>query len=178
MKETYPVSGVKVSASKRSGHTDTGHGTRLLRIAVGADHGGFELKRTLARQMKAAGHQVVDFGTFSAKPCDYPLVGAKVARAVSRGNADRGVLLCKSGGGMAIVANKFPRVRAVVAQTIRLARHSREHNDANILVLGASRLNARRAQAILTRWLAVSFAGGRHARRVRQIQAIERQLNR
>ena len=147
-----------------------------MTIAVGTDHGGYRFKSLLVRYLKSAGHHVVDMGTFSPAPCDYPAVGAKVAQAVSRGRAERGVLLCKSGGGMAIVANKFPGVRAVVAQTIPLARHAREHNDANVLVLGAEQTAPRRAVAILKVWMAAPFAGGRHARRLRQIKRIEKRF--
>ncbi len=146
------------------------------RIVVGADHGGFGLKARLIGDMEKSGYSVIDAGTFSPEPCDYPAIGAKVARAVSARRAPRGVLLCKSGGGMAIVANKFPGVRAVVCESISSAKHAREHNDANILVLGAEHLNTARARAILRAWLAARFSGGRHARRVRQIQRIERNL--
>lgn len=145
-----------------------------MRIAIGTDHGGFQLKPLLIQVMTRAGYKVLDLGTFSPLPCDYPAIGAKVAQAVSKGRADRGLLLCKSGGGMGIVANKFPRVRAVVAQTAVGARHSREHNDANILVLGAEHTTAKKAATVLKAWLGASFAGGRHARRVRQILKIEK----
>ena len=148
-----------------------------MTIAVGSDHGGFGLKPALVRRLKAAGHRVSDLGCFSPDPCDYPVIGAQVARAVSRGRARRGVLLCKSGGGMGIVANKFPRVRAVVCQTLASARHAREHNDCNVLVLGAEGLSSRQAVAILNAWLTTRFAGGRHVRRVRQISHIERKIH-
>ena len=147
-----------------------------MKIAVGTDHGGFTLKLLLIRRLRAARHQVIDEGTFSPEPCDYPLIGAKVAQAVSKGRARRGLLFCKSGAGMAIVANKFPRVRAAVCQTPELARHAREHNDANVLVLGAEGLNSRQAAAILSAWLKTPFSGGRHARRIRQIRQIEEKL--
>lgn len=148
-----------------------------MRIAVGTDHGGFRLKPLLMKTLRSAGHRVMDAGTFSPQPCDYPAIGAKVARAVSKGTADRGLLVCKSGGGMAIVANKFPRVRAVAAHTLRLARHAREHNDANVLVLGAEGLTPEKARGILKAWVETPFAGGRHERRVRQIAAIEKRLS-
>ena len=148
-----------------------------MTIAIGSDHGGFGLKPLLVRRLKAARHRVLDRGTFSSEPCDYPLIGAAVAEAVSKRRAQRGVLLCKSGGGMAIVANKFPGVRAVVCQTTASARHAREHNDCNVLVLGAEGLNRRQALAILSAWLTTQFAGGRHARRVRQIAHIERKIH-
>ncbi len=149
-----------------------------MKIAVGTDHGGYELKQGLIRELKSQGHAVQDFGTFSPAPCDYPLIGAKVGQAVSRGRADRGLLLCRSGAGMAIVANKFPGVRAAVCQTVSAATHSREHNDTNVLVLGADQLNLLKSKAILKGWLATSFAGGRHARRVHQIELIERKIAR
>ena len=149
-----------------------------MRIALGTDHGGFTLKSKLVRNLEAAGHRVADLGTMSPDPCDYPRMGAKVGEAVARGRAQRGVLLCKSGGGMAIVANKFPGVRAVVCETVSSARHAREHNNANVLVLGAEGLNPREAVRILQAWLAAPFAGGRHARRVRQMTQIEKQIRR
>ena len=148
-----------------------------MKIAIGSDHGGVELKPLLVRRLKASRHRVLDLGTFSGEPCDYPLIGAGVAAAVSRHRAARGVLLCKSGGGMGIVANKFPGVRAVVCRTPASARHAREHNDCNLLVLGAEGLNRRQALRILTAWLTTRFAGGRHARRVRQISHIERKIH-
>ena len=146
-----------------------------LRIAVGADHGGFELKAKLIRWLQAAGHEVADLGTHSSEPCDYPVIGAKVARAVGERAFDRGVLLCKSGIGIAIAANKVPGVRAAVCGDLFDAERSRQHNDANVLVLGAEKLGEARAKAILRRWLDTPFeSGGRHERRVRQITAIER----
>ena len=148
-----------------------------MRIAIGTDHGGYHLKSLLIGELKKAGHRVMDLGTFSPEPCDYPSIGAAVAQAVSKKKADRGILLCKSGGGMAIVANKFPRVRAVVAQTISLAKHSREHNDANILVLGAQHMTKGSARAVMKAWLTTPSAGGRHLRRVKQIERIERALH-
>ena len=149
-----------------------------MKIAIGTDHGGYSLKSPLIRQMRSMGHEVADVGTFSPAPCDYPRIGAKVAGAVSTGKTKRGVLLCKSGAGMAIVANKFPGVRAAVCPTISLAAHAREHNDANVLVLAASHVTLKKAKSILAAWLSTPFARGRHARRVRQIERIERGLRR
>ena len=124
--------------------------------------------------LAGAGYHVRDLGTHSLAPCDYPAVALRVARAVSAGRAARGVLICKSGVGMAIAANKVPGVRAAVVPTMAAARHSREHNDTNVLVLGAVGLAPARAQRIVEAWLNTPFGGGRHARRVRQIQRIER----
>jgi RpiB/LacA/LacB family sugar-phosphate isomerase len=147
-------------------------------IAIGADHGGYPLKKKLLEVCKKADTAPKDVGCFCKDPCDYPLYAEKVSRLVSSGKAERGLLLCKSGAGMAIVANKFPGVRAAVCQSIRQAKHSREHNDTNVLVLGAEYLNTQRAKAILLAWLETSFTGGRHARRVQQIRSIEKRIRR
>lgn len=147
----------------------------IRRIAIGADHGGFALKAKLIRRLQARGVEVADLGTHSATPCDYPLIGYKVAASVAQGAFDRGILLCKSGIGIAITANKVPGIRAAVCGDRFDAERSRGHNDANVLVLGAEKLGERQAVRILETWLATPFeAGGRHERRVRQIAAIER----
>lgn len=144
-----------------------------MTVAIGADHGGYLLKRRLARALARAGYRVRDLGTHRPAPCDYPVIALKVAQAVSAGRAARGILLCKSGVGMAIAANKVPGIRAAVVPTLAVARTSREHNDANVLVLGAVGLAPARAQRIIATWLTTPFEGGRHARRVRQITQIE-----
>ena len=154
----------------------TSAGSRL-RVAIGADHGGFELKRALVRVLRAKGMEVADLGTHSPAPCDYPTIGVKVAQAVAGGRFDRGILLCKSGIGIAIVANKVPGIRAAVCHDRFDAQRSREHNDANILVLGAEKLGEPKATQVVDVWFRTPFeAGGRHERRVRQIQAIERAI--
>jgi ribose 5-phosphate isomerase B len=151
----------------------------VRRIAIGADHGGFALKAQLIRWLQGDGYEVADLGTHSPKPCDYPLIGAKVASAVAEGRFDRGVLLCKSGIGMAIVANKMRGIRAGVCADRCDAERSRRHNDANVLVIGAEKLTASRVKRIVDTWFATPFeAGGRHDRRVRQIATIERKLMR
>ena len=148
----------------------------VKRLAIGADHGGFALKATLIPLLQAKGIEVADLGTHAPQPCDYPRIGYKLACAVAEGRFDRGVLLCKSGIGIAIVANKVPGIRAGVCNDLDDAERSRAHNDANVLVLGAEKVSASQAKRIVTRWLATPFeAGGRHERRVRQIAAIERQ---
>jgi ribose 5-phosphate isomerase B len=149
----------------------------IRRIAVGADHGGFELKAALVALLRSKGLEVADLGTHSAQPCDYPGIGCKVAASVASGRFDRGVLLCKSGIGIAIAANKVPGIRAAVCGDVFDAERSRAHNDANVLVLGAEKLSRPRAKRILEAWLATPFeSGGRHERRVRQIAAIEREF--
>ena len=147
----------------------------VRRVAIGADHGGFELKAKLIALLRSQGLEVADLGTHSPTPCDYPQVGYKVASAVAQGRFDRGLLLCKSGIGIAIAANKVPGVRAAVCGDVFDAKRSRSHNDANVLVLGAEKLSERTAKRITQTWLSTPFeSGGRHERRVRQIAAIER----
>jgi len=150
---------------------------QVRRVAIGADHGGFALKAKLVRQLQSQGVEVADLGTHSSDPCDYPLIGRKVASAVADGRFDRGVLLCKSGIGIAIAANKVPGIRAAVCSDAFDAERSRAHTDANVLVLGAEKVGEARAKDILRRWLTTPFeSGGRHERRVRQINAIERTM--
>ncbi len=149
----------------------------IRRVAIGADHGGFALKAKLIRWLQAKGLEVADLGTHSSKPCDYPQIGYKVAWGVSQKRFDRGILLCKSGIGIAIVANKVPGIRAAACGDLFDAERSRSHNDANVLVLGAEKLGDARAKQIVDTWLTTPFeSGGRHERRVRQIAAIERAL--
>ncbi|OGX38287.1 MAG: ribose 5-phosphate isomerase B [Omnitrophica WOR_2 bacterium RIFCSPHIGHO2_02_FULL_68_15] len=143
-------------------------------IAVGADHGGYQLKQRLLRALAKAGWRARDVGTHREAPCDYPRYAATVGQAVAAGRAARGLLICKSGAGMAIAANKVSGVRAVVVQTLASARQSRRHNDANVLVLGAVGLTPAKAERLLETWLATDFEGGRHARRIRQITQLER----
>jgi ribose 5-phosphate isomerase B len=143
-------------------------------IALGADHAGFPLKEDLQAWLTARGYRVLDFGTNSAEAVDYPDYAARVAAAVGAGDAARGVLVCGTGIGMAIAANKVPGVRAAACTDTDAARLSREHNDANILTLGARVIGRETARAILEVWLETDFAGGRHARRVEKLKALER----
>jgi len=143
-------------------------------IALGADHAGFPLKEELKSWLIERGYEVVDCGTQSAESVDYPDYAAAVAGAVTAGKAGRGVLVCGTGLGMAMAANKVPGIRAAACTDVYTARLSREHNDANVLALGA-RITARdSAIEILESWLAAEFAGGRHARRMAKLAAIER----
>jgi ribose 5-phosphate isomerase B len=149
----------------------------VRRVAIGADHGGFALKAKLIPLLQAKGFEVADMGTHSLAPCDYPKIGYKVASALAQGLFDRGVLLCKSGVGIAIVANKVPGIRAAVCADVFDAKRSRAHNDANILVMGSEKLSASKARRILNTWFAIPFESGtRHERRVKQIAAIERSV--
>ena len=149
---------------------------RPMTVALGADHGGFALKAKLRFLLERDGLVVADLGTHSPERCDYPPIGFRVAQTVAAGRFDRGILICKSGIGISIVANKVPGVRAALCEDVASARLSREHNDANVLVLGAERISVARAAAILRAWFAADFAGGRHLRRIQQITAIERRV--
>lgn len=143
-------------------------------IALGADHAGFPLKEELKSWLIGRGYDVVDCGTQSAESVDYPDYAAAAAGAVTAGKAGWGVLVCGTGLGMAMAANKVPGIRAAACTDVYTARLSREHNDTNVLALGA-RITARdSAIEILEAWLAAEFAGGRHARRVAKLAAIER----
>ena len=144
-----------------------------MRIALASDHAGFPLKDHLVASLAAAGHDVIDLGTDSAESVDYPRYAEAAAREVATGSADRGVLVCGSGNGVAIVANKVAGIRAVNAHDADEAEMARRHNDANVVTLSGGRLSADTADAIVTTFLQTDFDGGRHARRVDQIAALE-----
>lgn len=144
-----------------------------MRIALASDHAGFALKAHVAERLAAQGHEVLDLGTDSHDSVDYPLLAAPAARMVGRGEAERGVLVCGSGVGVSIVANKVPGVRAVNAHDAQEAEMARRHNDANIVALSGARLEPDQADAILASFLGTDFDGGRHERRVNQITAME-----
>lgn len=145
-----------------------------MRIAVGADHAGWPLKEPLVAYLMEHGWDVEDFGTFNNASVDYPDYAEKVADAVRRGDVDRGLLICGTGLGMSITANKFPGIRAAAALDVVSARLSREHNDANVLTLGARLVAPSLAEEVLEVWLNTPFAGGRHQRRIEKILEIER----
>jgi len=140
-----------------------------MRIAVGADHAGYELKARLAARLEAGGHRVIDCGTESTQSVDYPDFASAVAARVAGGEAERGLLVCGSGVGMAIGANRHRGVRAVAANDLYTARLARQHNDANVLALGARIVAPALAEEILDLFLATSFEGGRHVRRVEKL---------
>lgn len=144
-----------------------------MRIVIGADHGGFKLKESLVRFLKSKGHAVKDMGAFSEESCDYPVIGYEVAKLVAARVYPRGVLICKTGIGMSMVANKVSGVRAALCDRPDIARSSREHNDSNVLVFAANAVTPKKAKNILEAWLAARHLGSRHARRVRQIKEIE-----
>jgi len=144
-----------------------------MKIAIAADHAGYCLKEKLRERLAAEGHQVVDYGPNSAESCDYPDFAHPVAAEVAQGGAERGILVCSSGIGMAIAANKVAGIRAVPVRSVEEARHTREHNDANVLTLGAKHLDEQAAMELIELFLHTEFAGGRHARRVAKIAQLE-----
>jgi ribose 5-phosphate isomerase B len=139
------------------------------RVAVAADHAGFELKNLLKAELERKAFQVTDFGTNGPPSVDYPDFGAAAAQAVATGKADFGVMVCGSGIGMSIVANRLPEVRAALCYTVEAAKLARQHNDANVLALGARTTDAETAKLILEAFLTTPFEGGRHARRVAKL---------
>jgi len=145
-----------------------------MRIAIGADQGGYELKQPIVEFLIAQGHQVQDFGTHSPDSVDYPDIAALVARAVAAGEFERGILICGTGIGMSLSANRVRTVRAAVCTNCYMARMSRQDNDANVLCLGGRVLGLGLALDIVQTFLASEFLGGRHARRVNKITALER----
>lgn len=147
-----------------------------MRIAIGSDHGGYELKNRLIEYLKEEKYNVEDMGTHSKESCDYPMIGFYVAKAVSEGKADRGVLICTTGVGMVIIANKVHGIRAAACYDKDMAKSSREHNNCNVIVFAASYSNFRQAKEMLKIWLTTEHAGERHERRVRQIKDIESKL--
>ncbi|HVO65571.1 MAG TPA: ribose 5-phosphate isomerase B [Syntrophales bacterium] len=148
----------------------------MAKIIIGCDHAGFPLKQTIRQYLVDLGYEITDVGTDSGQPVDYPDFGARVAERVSSGEFDRGILLCGSGVGMAIVANKFPHVRAVVCLDEETARMSRQHNDTNILVLAGRRTEKEAAKSITRLWLSTEFEGDRHQKRIDKIEAIEKRV--
>jgi ribose 5-phosphate isomerase B len=146
-----------------------------MRVAIGTDHAGYELKEHLLGTLDRLGHEVDDLGTYSDEPVDYPPICAAVGRAVASGRANRGIVLGGSGQGEQIAANKVHGVRAALCNDLFTARLSREHNDANVLSMGARIVALALADEILTLWLATPFAGGRHVARIAQITDIERE---
>jgi len=138
-------------------------------IPVGADHAGYALKERLVSELRRLGYEPLDLGTHSTESTDYPEYAHEVAARVEHHDAERGVLLCGTGLGMAYAANRHPGVRAAVAWSPEVARLAREHNDANVLVLPARFVSPEDGLEILRTWLATEFAGGRHARRIAKI---------
>jgi ribose 5-phosphate isomerase B len=142
-------------------------------IAIGCDEGGFALKQVIAELLVDEGYEVKDFGCYSPDPIDYPEVGYEVARAVARGEHDRGILICGTGIGMAIVANKVPGVRAAQVPDVYSAERARKSNDAQIMTMGGKTMGVEHAKSCVRAWLASEFAGGASARKVEKIMVGE-----
>lgn len=145
-------------------------------IALGSDHGGLELKEAIKILLAERGLQTEDCGTFNGDSVDYPDFGERVARKVSSGEADKGVLVCGTGIGMSIVANKFPGVRAALVTDVFMAQMAKEHNNANILVLGGRVLYVEAARKMVLLWLDSVFAGERHQKRLDKITILESEI--
>jgi ribose 5-phosphate isomerase B len=144
-----------------------------MRIAIGSDHAGLELKTEILSLLKDLGHEYVDYGTDTPASVDYPDYGEKVSCDVAKAKVDRGILICGTGIGMSIVANKFPFVRAALCNDLFSARMSRLHNDANILIMGGRIVGKDLAKEIVRTWIETPFEGGRHQDRLKKITLIE-----
>jgi ribose 5-phosphate isomerase B len=145
-----------------------------MRIAIGSDHRGYQIKNKVIQLLKQMNHEVIDFGTNGPESVDYPDIAGSVAELVSRGEADRGILICGTGLGMCIAANKFSGVRAATCHDDLTAEMSRRHNDVNVLCLSADMLGERLIDRMVEIWLKTAFEGGRHARRIEKIAELER----
>ena len=150
-------------------------GTKIMKIALAADHAGFEEKEKIKKTLDDLGVEYTDMGTDSTASVDYPDFARKVGEAVADGEYERGILVCGSGTGMAIAANKIPGIRAAVAWNEEIARLSRQHNDANVLSLAARYIPDEEQEKIVKAWLSADFEGGRHERRVEKIEEIEKE---
>ena len=148
-----------------------------MKIAIGSDHGGLALKEAIKPFLIEQGHEVVDFGTGTTDSCDYPIYGQRVGEAVSFGDCDRGIAICGTGLGISMAVNKVPGIRGALCTNEFMAEMSREHNDANVLVLGARVLGEGLAMRIVKIWLETEFGGDRHQRRIDGITAIEKKYS-
>lgn len=144
-----------------------------MKIAIGSDHVGFELKQTIKMYLEELGHEATDFGPFEASRTDYPIYGEKVAKEVASGAYPAGILICGTGVGISISANKVAGIRAVVCSEPYSAKLSKEHNNTNILAFGSRVVGEDLAKMIVSAWLDAEFEGGRHAKRVEMIRSIE-----
>ncbi|MCI8335657.1 MAG: ribose 5-phosphate isomerase B [Peptococcaceae bacterium] len=145
-----------------------------MKIVLGSDHAGFSLKETIKEHLSSQGLDVIDCGTDSEESVDYPDFAEKVGRTICDGICEKGILVCGTGIGISIAANKLPGIRAAVCHDVFTAQASREHNDANILAMGARVLSPSLALEMVDTWLATPFSGGRHQRRIDKISALEK----
>jgi ribose 5-phosphate isomerase B len=148
-----------------------------MKIAIGSDHGGYALKEYIYQYLLEEGYEVTDFGTHNEESCDYPVYAQKVAEAVAAGKYQRGILLCGTGIGISIAANKVPGIRCALVSDCYSARMSRQHNDSNVLALGGRVLGPEVAIDIVKIWIATAFESGRHQRRVDLIADMEQKYN-
>ena len=145
-----------------------------MKIAIGSDHGAFALKSKFIAHLEAQGHEVKDFGTYSLASCDYPDFGAAAARAVASGECEKGIVLCTTGIGISISANKVKGIRCALLSDIMSARLTREHNDTNMMAIGAAVVGEKLALEIIDTWLGAAFSQGeRHQRRIDKMMALE-----
>ncbi|MEJ5173154.1 MAG: ribose 5-phosphate isomerase B [Hydrogenothermaceae bacterium] len=144
-----------------------------MKIAIGSDHGGFFYKEKIKEYLKSKKYEVIDKGTYSPEPVDYPYFGEEVAKSVASGEADRGIIICGTGIGISIAANKVQGIRAALCTNEFMARMARSHNDANVLALGQRVIGLDHALAVIDVFLETEFEGGRHERRVKLIHDIE-----
>jgi ribose 5-phosphate isomerase B len=145
-----------------------------MHIAIGSDHAGFEYKEEIKQYLKKSGYKVTDFGTFSKQSCDYPDFGVAVGEAVAQGKFERGILICNTGIGMSIIANKVPGIRAALCWNTKTAQSASDHNMTNILCLAQGMTRLSEVKKMLGLWLNTPFAGGRHLRRVNKIRKMEK----
>lgn len=144
-----------------------------MKIAVAADHAGFPFKQRLSEELVRLGHEVVDLGTDSTESCDYPDYGIPAARMAAKGEADRAILVCTNGIGMSMLANRIPGARAALVYSETSAAATRAHHDSNVLCLGGGEFPAEDLMKFVTTWLSTPFEGGRHARRVSKVEALD-----
>ena len=146
-----------------------------MKIALACDHGALELKNTIREHLQKLGHEVVDFGTHTLASCDYPDFAGAAARAVAAGECERGIVTCTTGIGVSIAANKIPGIRCALLSDLMSARMTREHNDTNMMALGAAVTGPMLALEIVDTWLTTEFSGGeRHCRRIEKLMALEK----
>ena len=148
-----------------------------MRIAIGSDHAGFAMKQAIVGLLAELGHSYKDFGCFNSNSVDYPDIAQPVAEAVYKKSFDRGILICSTGIGMSIVANKVPGIRAALCHNSETAKLSREHNDANVLTFGARIVDEDTAKEMVKVWLKTDFLGDRHLRRVNKMKDVEKKYN-
>ncbi len=141
-----------------------------IKIALGADHGGYELKTYIEKYLATSGYDYKDFGTFDKTSVDYPVIAKEIAKSVTNGNFSRGIIICGTGLGVCITANKIPGIRAVTCHDTYSAKMSRAHNDSNILTMGGRVIGVGLALEVVEKWLKTEFEGGRHKRRVDMIE--------